>query len=84
MPLTYGGRPCRASQSRFCRSAPIFLKDIRFFTFAPEVMVSGVKAIISRTGYTGEDGFEIYVPAERFPWSGNPSLKRVPQRVWCR
>jgi aminomethyltransferase len=41
------------------------LRDIRFFTFAPEVMVSGVKAIISRTGYTGEDGFEIYVPAER-------------------
>src|SRR5581483_11217532 len=26
--------------------------------------VAGVPAIISRTGYTGEDGFELYVPAE--------------------
>jgi len=27
--------------------------------------VAGVPALISRTGYTGEDGFELYVPAER-------------------
>jgi glycine cleavage system T protein (aminomethyltransferase) len=27
--------------------------------------VSGVPALISRTGYTGEDGFELYVPAGR-------------------
>lgn len=27
--------------------------------------VAGVPSIISRTGYTGEDGFEIYMPAER-------------------
>jgi aminomethyltransferase len=25
--------------------------------------VAGVRAVISRTGYTGEDGFELYVPA---------------------
>ncbi len=27
--------------------------------------VAGVPALISRTGYTGEDGFELYVPAAR-------------------
>lgn len=27
--------------------------------------VSGIDTIISRTGYTGEDGFELYVPADR-------------------
>ena len=27
--------------------------------------VAGVPTIISRTGYTGEDGFELYTPAER-------------------
>jgi aminomethyltransferase len=27
--------------------------------------VAGVPALISRTGYTGEDGFELYVPASR-------------------
>ncbi|MBL0313293.1 MAG: glycine cleavage system aminomethyltransferase GcvT [Holophagaceae bacterium] len=26
--------------------------------------VAGVPALVSRTGYTGEDGFEVYVPAE--------------------
>jgi aminomethyltransferase len=30
-----------------------------------EGQVAGVDTIISRTGYTGEDGFELYLPAER-------------------
>ena len=29
--------------------------------------VSGVECIISRTGYTGEDGFELYLPAAQGP-----------------
>ena len=29
--------------------------------------VAGIDAIISRTGYTGEDGFELYVPSEGGP-----------------
>lgn len=37
------------------------LDDIKFFFFKADVEVAGVKALISRTGYTGEDGFEIYV-----------------------
>jgi aminomethyltransferase len=32
------------------------------FTFQEGVQVAGVTALVSRTGYTGEDGFEIYVP----------------------
>ena len=36
------------------------LDDIKFFTFAENVMVSGISCLVSRTGYTGEDGFEIY------------------------
>lgn len=35
------------------------LKPIKFYWFT-EGMVDGVRAIISRTGYTGEDGFELY------------------------
>ncbi|WP_258171027.1 glycine cleavage system aminomethyltransferase GcvT [Paenibacillus sp. R14(2021)] len=34
------------------------------FHFAADVSVGGAAALVSRTGYTGEDGFEIYVPAE--------------------
>jgi aminomethyltransferase len=39
------------------------LASIRYYRFA-EGEVDGVPAVISRTGYTGEDGFELYVPAE--------------------
>lgn len=41
------------------------LKNIKFFRFAADVEFDGVEgsAIVSRTGYTGEDGFEIYLPS---------------------
>lgn len=40
----------------------IELKELEFYTFK-ELEIKGVKALVSRTGYTGEDGFEIYGPA---------------------
>ena len=40
------------------------LSEIKYYTFT-RGRVAGVDAIISRTGYTGEDGFEVYIaPAE--------------------
>ncbi len=33
------------------------------YTFVPELTVAGIKALVSRTGYTGEDGFELYCAA---------------------
>ncbi len=33
-----------------------------YYRFVPGT-VAGVRALVSRTGYTGEDGFELYVPA---------------------
>ena len=38
------------------------LDDVKFFHWKEDVEVAGQKCLISRTGYTGEDGFEIYVP----------------------
>ncbi|MFC0334460.1 glycine cleavage system aminomethyltransferase GcvT [Paenibacillus sepulcri] len=35
------------------------------FHFRNEVTIAGASTLVSRTGYTGEDGFEIYVAAER-------------------
>lgn len=37
------------------------LSEIKFFYFKPKVSLEGIEALVSRTGYTGEDGFEIYV-----------------------
>lgn len=39
------------------------LEPIKYYHFA-EGKVDGVDSIISRTGYTGEDGFEVYAAAE--------------------
>lgn len=36
------------------------LSTIGFFKFSEEVDLNGKKALVSRTGYTGEDGFELY------------------------
>lgn len=40
------------------------LSEIGFFRFKENVEISGVKALVSRSGYTGEDGFEIYCSPE--------------------
>lgn len=40
------------------------LSEIGFFRFKPDVLLGGIEAIVSRTGYTGEDGFEIYINSE--------------------
>lgn len=39
----------------------------RYYTFRENVAVAGVLCLVSRTGYTGEDGYELYCPAGRGP-----------------
>ncbi|WP_026583351.1 glycine cleavage system aminomethyltransferase GcvT [Bacillus sp. J33] len=39
------------------------LAEIGFFKFQQDVELNGKKALVSRTGYTGEDGFEVYCDA---------------------
>jgi aminomethyltransferase len=36
------------------------LNDIKYFKFKENVEISGHRVLVSRSGYTGEDGFEIY------------------------
>lgn len=42
--------------------API--QTLKTFRFLADVSVSGIPALLSRTGYTGEDGFELYIDAK--------------------
>ncbi|OXM87453.1 glycine cleavage system aminomethyltransferase GcvT [Paenibacillus rigui] len=46
----------RSSEARAVQLPP--------FHFLHEASIGGTTALISRTGYTGEDGFELYLPAE--------------------
>lgn len=43
--------------------ASLDVDEVRYYRFK-EGEVAGVPAVISGTGYTGEDGFELYVPAD--------------------
>lgn len=36
------------------------LNEIKFFNFKDGIEIGNIKCLVSRTGYTGEDGFEIY------------------------
>jgi aminomethyltransferase len=51
------------AQAILARLTALDLEAIRYYRFA-EGEVDGVPAVVSRTGYTGEDGFELYLPAE--------------------
>jgi len=58
--LAIQGPKAEAVMQKVC-SVP--LTPVGFYWAAP-CEVAGVKALVSRTGYTGEDGFEAYFPAE--------------------
>lgn len=40
----------------------VFLGGIKTYWFTEATVCNGVPTVIARTGYTGEDGFELYVP----------------------
>jgi aminomethyltransferase len=48
------------------------LKPIKTYCFAEGPVLDSIAAILARTGYTGEDGFEVYVP-----WSEGPAVWRA-------
>jgi aminomethyltransferase len=52
-----------AAQTILAQLTDTDLESIRYYHFV-EGTVAGVAGVVSRTGYTGEDGFELYLPAE--------------------
>jgi aminomethyltransferase len=59
------------AQSILGRSCRLDLAAIRYYHFV-RGEVASVPCLVSRTGYTGEDGFELYAPAD-----GGPHLWRT-------
>ena len=60
------------------------LSEIKFFRFTESVLLNEIKAIISRTGYTGEDGFEIYTAPENAALLWDKLLEAGARTVWYR
>jgi aminomethyltransferase len=52
------------AQSILQKLTDLPLSEIKYYHFT-HGNVDGVRGIVSRTGYTGEDGFEVYAPADR-------------------
>ena len=61
--LALQGRDAQATLQPLCNIA---LENIRYY-WAAQGQLKGVDVLISRTGYTGEDGFEVYCPAPQGP-----------------
>ena len=61
------------------------LDGIGYYRFA-EGSVAGVEGVISATGYTGEDGFELYLPAagSEAVWTALVSAGAVPAGLGAR
>lgn len=48
------------------------LNEIKTYWFSEGYVLGSIPAVLARTGYTGEDGFEIYVP-----WAQGPEVWRA-------
>lgn len=53
----------QAAEHLACLADPALVRGLAYFQWC-ELEVAGQPAIVARTGYTGEDGFEIIAPAE--------------------
>jgi aminomethyltransferase len=48
----------------------------KYYTFLNDVMIGGMKCLISQTGYTGESGYEIYLSNDDAPKMWNLLLEK--------
>lgn len=53
--------------------------DLKYYASTP-AEVAGLEVLLARTGYTGEDGFELYVPNEHAPALWDALLDKASER----
>ncbi len=53
------------SQQIMDRVATPTVSHVAYYTFAQDIVIAGANCMVSRTGYTGEDGFEIYISRDQ-------------------
>ena len=59
----------------------IDLNEIGFFEHNVSIEIGGVRATVSRTGYTGEDGFELYIASHKGPGLFKKILETGGERI---
>lgn len=72
--LALQGQASEAVLQKLCPDTPLGEVGYYKFTFGPIVLPDGTRidnVRISRTGYTGEDGFEVYLPQDHVVASWN-------------
>ena len=60
--LALQGPESKAILSKLCNPETL---PAKYYYFADPVMVSGIPCVVSRTGYTGEFGYELYAKADQ-------------------
>lgn len=62
------------------------LSEIKYYRFVDKVDIAGINTMVARTGYTGEDGFEIYCTPEDGPalWDAIIGAGAIPAGLGCR
>lgn len=58
------GPAAAAITMRMCELGADDIEAMKYFTAGPVLLEGGIHVYAARTGYTGEDGFELYVPAD--------------------
>lgn len=58
------GPAAAAITARMCEQGADDIEVMKYFRAAPVLLQGGIHVYAARTGYTGEDGFELYVPAD--------------------
>ncbi|TJX14067.1 glycine cleavage system aminomethyltransferase GcvT [Tissierella creatinini] len=78
------------AQKTIQKLTDVDLDNVKFFHLQRDVKIAGVNCMISRTGYTGEDGFEIYADNEGIVTVWNAVLEAgkefgiLPTGLGCR
>ena len=57
------------------RLVDVPLESVKFYRFRTDAQICGVSVLLSRTGYTGEDGVELYFASDKAPLLWEELLK---------